>query len=51
MKETRHIKVYDKGEMIFEGEIKQGHVKKIMDLIWDSRLTAVLGRTDEDEVQ
>ena len=46
----RSIKIFDKGEMILEGKIKDGKVKKIMDIIFESPYTAVLGRIEEDEM-
>lgn len=47
----RTIKLFDKGELILEGRIKDGKVKKIMDVIWDTSFTAVLGKhEDEDEM-
>lgn len=46
----RSIKIFDKGEIILEGKIKDGKVKKIMDIIFESPYTAVLGRIEEDEM-
>ena len=46
----RSIKIIDKGEVILEGKIKDGKVKKIMDIIFESPYTAVLGRIEEDEM-
>ena len=46
----RSIKIFDKGEVILEGKIKDGKVKKIMDIIFESPYTAVLGRIEEDEM-
>ena len=46
----RTIKLFDKGELILEGKIKDGKVKKIMDIIFESPYTAVLGRIEDDEM-
>lgn len=46
----RSIKIFDKGELILEGKIKDGKVKKIMDIIFESPYTAVLGRIEDDEM-
>ena len=45
----RTIKLFDKGELILEGKIKDGKVKEIMDMIWDTRYTAVLGKHEDDD--
>ena len=45
----RTIKLFDKGELILEGKIKDGKVKAIMDMIWNTRYTAVLGKHEDDD--
>lgn len=46
----RTITIYDKGEMILEGKIKENKVKKIMDIVFESPYTAVIGKAEEDEM-